>query len=136
MTDKFSIREVHKLGRPGTIVTVRDTDRFAGAHVRFENGWVLSVQWGRGNYSDNYNLLSPSQEPPADSTTAEIAAWRGDDGDLMEWVDGDTVQGWCSWERVQHVLDLLAEDKLLKHYDVSATPLARLDDGFREPVPA
>ena len=68
-----------------------------GFHVTFENGWTVSVQFGGGNYSGNYDepiggrLLDPSYELPP-SGTAEIAAW-GPDGAWLDFA-GDTVAGY------------------------------------------
>jgi hypothetical protein len=130
MSERFSIQQPEKLGRPGAVVVVRTRRARAGVHVKFENGWTVSVQWGAGNYGSNYDLSFDAETVP-DATTAEIAAWKND-RDLMEWADGDTVQGWCSWERVQRVLDLAADDALAREFVPSATPLVRLDDGWED----
>ena len=47
-----------------------------GFTITFANGWTASVQWGWGNYCDNYDATYPEHYP--DSTTAEIAAYNGD----------------------------------------------------------
>ena len=68
-----------------------------GFHVTFENGWTVSVQFGGGNYSANYDepiggrLLDPKYKLPP-SATAEIAAWPQDG----PWYDfgGDLVAGY------------------------------------------
>lgn len=48
-----------------------------GFHVKFENGWTVSVQFGPGNYCENKN--SDCKLPRAidlwTSPDAEIAAW-------------------------------------------------------------
>lgn len=50
-----------------------------GFHITFENGWRVSVQFGVGNYCDNYN--NPVEEfreigkVAYASDTAEIWAW-------------------------------------------------------------
>lgn len=68
-----------------------------GFHVEV-NGWVLSVQWGAGNYCDNYNAsiteecrgmrIKHLKKP---QHNAEIALWTHDE--KKEWlkVHGDTV---------------------------------------------
>src|SRR5262245_38291883 len=78
--------------RPGFSISGRK-----GFHVTFDNGWTVSVQFGGGNYCDNYNEpigghhLNPAYELPL-SGTAEIAAWPAEG----EWYDfgGDTVAGY------------------------------------------
>jgi hypothetical protein len=66
-----------------------------GFHMTFENGYTVSVQWGGGNYCDNYD-----EEIGGDRNAvgkkgcrdAEVAVW-GQDGDLIDHPDfgGDTV---------------------------------------------
>lgn len=62
-----------------------------GFHITFKNGYTASVQWGPGNYCDNYNLNYKADVPP--SSNAEIAFW-GPDGKMIEFEEsGDTVKG-------------------------------------------
>lgn len=83
-----------------------------GVHVKFPNGWTVSVQWGPGTYSTNHHPMQFEYPPPEmDADVAEIAAWKGD-GEMVRWWDGDTVQGWQSWGAVQAVLNLAARDAL------------------------
>lgn len=77
-----------------------------GFHVTFKNGWTISVQFGPGNYSDNYHLDFTSfydkQPGVLRSSTAEIACW-GPDGAMREFSDGeypDTVKGRVTPEEV------------------------------------
>lgn len=54
-----------------------------GFHIAFQNGWVVSVQFGRGNYSENYDLIFsdpkakdyPSKEG-MESDDAEVWCWN------------------------------------------------------------
>jgi hypothetical protein len=63
-----------------------------GFHVTFENGWTVSVQFGGGNYSDNYDhRIGPGPVPH--SATAEVAAWPNG-GEMIRLDCGDTVAGW------------------------------------------
>lgn len=108
----FSVDNLEVFKRHDATVGRRSTR--AGCWVNLPNNWVLSVQWDAGNYGSNYH--ADYGDPVDDAVTAEIAAWRsGPDGTagMVEWADGDTVQGWCPMERVQKVLDLLAEDRLV-----------------------
>lgn len=64
-----------------------------GFHITFENGWTISVQFGPGNYCDNYDMRIGGEEERAGSMgsgTAEVAAW-GRGGKMIEWPNGDTV---------------------------------------------
>ena len=42
-----------------------------GFHMKFKNGWTVSVQWHKDAYSHD------------DNTTAEIAAWDKDNNSIM-----------------------------------------------------
>lgn len=48
-----------------------------GFHIRLENGWTVSIQFGSGNYGSNYDVPREEIEAGrgAQSHTAEIAAW-------------------------------------------------------------
>lgn len=73
-----------------------------GFHIRFSNGWIASVQWGYGTYSDNRK-----RKTAAHSKTAEIAAWDKD-GTWYNFGD-DTVKGWQSPEEVARFLDMVSK---------------------------
>lgn len=75
-----------------------------GFHIRFKNGWTVSVQFGGGNYGSNYDLPVMGPTPPA--TTAEIAAW--DSGG--NWYDfgGDTVDGYKTADEVLAIMNMIA----------------------------
>ena len=64
-----------------------------GFHITFENGWTVSVQFGGGNYCENYDMPigSEHQAPVLKSKDAEIAAWDKDG----KWFDfgHDEVNG-------------------------------------------
>lgn len=56
-----------------------------GFHLKFSNGWTVSVQFGPGNYCDNYHLdfdeystSGPLHKTVPPSATAEVAAWDKD----------------------------------------------------------
>lgn len=67
------------------------TDWNTGFQMTFENGWTVSVQWGKGNYISNRNCGDTSD-------TAEIAAW--DENDKWYRFDHDVVKGWCKADEV------------------------------------
>jgi len=66
-----------------------------GFHMVFKNGYTISVQFSKTNYSDG------------GETTAEIAAWDSD----RKWVklgEHDDVRGWCSPDEVLEVMNMIA----------------------------
>jgi hypothetical protein len=103
--DVFSDENLHKLSRDGAVIFARTRDRCTvGARVRMLNGFEVSVQWGPCLYADNYD--ADFGEPLKPSRTAEIGVFTPAKDGLMTWADGDTVQGWVPWDKVQHILDL------------------------------
>ncbi len=72
-----------------------------GFQMTFENGWTISVQFGYGNYCDNWNFeadYSMNFPPVVESPNAEIAMWDKD-GNWYEF-ETDRVKGWCSTNEV------------------------------------
>lgn len=66
-----------------------------GFNVTFRNGYSVSVQFGPGNYADNYNMDydNPYAAGEKGSSTAECAVW-GPVGGMIEYGEwGDTVGG-------------------------------------------
>lgn len=125
MAATFSLDSIAVFERHGATVKTR-TGRH-GCWVHLPNGWTLSIQWGGCMYGSNYDERAGADVPPA--TTAEVAAWReGGDG-MVTWADGDTVQGYRSMEQVQHILDLMAEDTLMRAHESSE--LRAFDDAER-----
>lgn len=67
-----------------------------GVHFEFDNGWVLSVQFGPGNYGSNRWHIGSFDEKAAreagerGATAVEIAAWRRN-GQMIDW-NGDSVK--------------------------------------------
>jgi hypothetical protein len=60
-----------------------------GFQIKFANGYTVSVQWGPGNYCDNFT--GDSRKTANDSSTAETAIITPDGSFLM--YKGDDVQG-------------------------------------------
>lgn len=64
-----------------------------GLHLKFTNGFVLSVQWGEGTYS----AAGRDRSGPLCSATAEIAVWHEGGtcdeflGDPLGWVPASDV---------------------------------------------
>jgi len=72
--------------------------RNKGFQMVFENGWTISVQFGYGNYCDNYQhpdgFEFAKDLNAVQSSNAEIAIWSGDGaGDWYTFENGDTVLG-------------------------------------------
>ncbi len=65
-----------------------------GFHVAFENGWVVSVQFGPGNYCEHYDRDIGRDEEACGkegSIDAETAVWGGD-GAMVDRGNGGGVQ--------------------------------------------
>ena len=79
-----------------------------GFYFGFENGWGVSVQFGPGNYADNYNMKICADETEAGrrgSQTAECAVITPDGGLFAHPdFDGDTVKGHCAPDEVLALL--------------------------------
>jgi hypothetical protein len=87
-----------------------------GFHIQFENGWVVSVQWGAGNYGQNYSRSCPN--PPESRETlnrilgakgaaeAEVAIWNKTmDNEMQVWDYPMTPE-----ELVQLLLEVATRD--------------------------
>ena len=66
-----------------------------GFHITFENGYTVSVQFSRSNYSDQ------------GETTAEVAAW-GPDRKWVKLGEDDDVIGWCTPNEVLEIMNQIA----------------------------
>jgi len=77
-----------------------------GFHITFDNGYTVSVQFGAGNYCDNYG--NGKYKDPADpSATAEVGAWDKNG----KWValDGsDDIAGYQTPAQVLEILNRIA----------------------------
>jgi len=62
-----------------------------GFLMTFGNGYSISVQFGAGNYGDNYNARSEELRAMrnVNSTKAEIAMWGADDKMFVFGSDGE-----------------------------------------------
>jgi hypothetical protein len=86
-----------------------------GFHITFENGWTVSVQFGPGNYADNYNMRIGDEDKEAGnrgSTTAECAVW-GADGVMVSHplFDGGTVSNRSTPKEVLRLLNWASRQK-------------------------
>ena len=58
-----------------------------GFQITFENGWTVSVQFGAGNYCENYNM------PWGAAAASEV--WRSHDAEIAAW---DADGNWYGFE--------------------------------------
>jgi hypothetical protein len=81
--------------------------RGTGFQLNFENGWTISVQFGYGNYCDNYHHPEGFDfgkgKDIVQSYDAEIAIWDIE-GTWYNFGD-DTVKGYCSADEVAEWID-------------------------------
>jgi hypothetical protein len=74
-----------------------------GFQIQFDNGYTVSVQFGPGNYSSNYNLsMLDNINKPMTATLAETAL-IAPDGSFVAYKEDD-VQG---YQDAAGVLELL-----------------------------
>jgi hypothetical protein len=83
-----------------------------GFYITFENGWTVSVQFGPGNYCDNYGMEIGYENNKAGeqgSTTAECACLTPG-GDLFAppTFGDDTVRGHMTAEQVLELMQWAA----------------------------
>ena len=86
-----------------------------GFHITFENGWTVSVQFGPGNYCENYNLKIYYENAIAGekgSSNAECAVW-GPDGEMIKYGDWeDKVSNRSTPVQVLKLLNWASRQKL------------------------
>lgn len=83
-----------------------------GFHITFENGWTISVQWGYGNYGDNYSRHWPERtsrkfDDDLQSSEAEIAAWDAK-GKWYEFGENGDVLGYQTPAQVLETMNTIA----------------------------
>jgi hypothetical protein len=81
-----------------------------GFRMTFENGWTISVQWGKGNYCERQSYKTAHLKEPETqvmSGDAEISMWdaRGKDLEIEEW---SSVRGWLTSDEVAEWLTRVA----------------------------
>jgi hypothetical protein len=82
-----------------------------GFQMMFENGYVISVQFGTRNYCSRKDYNAPfdaeKKEDLWSSNNAEIAVWKHKGG-LLNIVPHDQVIGWLSTDDVLHWMNKVA----------------------------
>lgn len=69
--------------------------RNGGFQIFFENGYLLSVQFGAGNYCENYNSDDFNPQGVVESKTAEIAIIHAESNEF-QLLGFDKVQGYVT----------------------------------------
>ena len=94
-----------------------------GVQMRFDNGMVISIQWGTMNYCERRNFnteIEPEmKQRTVESITAEIAIWDKD-GTWFSF-GSDTVKGWVDANEVAKWIYLTASAIDLTHLKNMAT---------------
>lgn len=74
-----------------------------GFQITFDNGYTVSVQFGPGNYSSNYNLSILDNRGKSMTATLAETALLAPDGSFVAYKEDD-VQG---YQTASDVLELL-----------------------------
>ena len=76
-----------------------------GFHLKFDNSWQVSVQFGPGNYCRRWNdkYRSPKNSDSWFSSNAEIAVWHDSDGEMI-MLERDVVRGYTTADEVAKVI--------------------------------
>ena len=76
-----------------------------GFHLKFNNSWQVSVQFGPGNYCRRWNdkYRSPKNSDSWISSNAEIAVWHDSDGEMI-MLERDVVRGYTTADEVAKVI--------------------------------
>ena len=75
-----------------------------GFQIKFDNGYTVSVQFGPGNYSSNYNADFITERGKPQTATLAETALIDPNGDFVVYKDDD-VQGYQSTEDVLELLN-------------------------------
>ena len=82
-----------------------------GFQITFENGWTISVQFGKGNYCERRSFAEDAWKPEIDPVVgcanAECAVWDAD-GVWLPMTDSDDVIGWQTPDQVAALIARVA----------------------------
>ena len=91
-----------------------------GFSMQYPNGWIISVQWGPGNYCETRHQYNGVVNPfdgahhQYDSRTAEIAVMHVNHKGFYPLAEHDDVLGWQTVEQVQEWMQWVSQ--LDRHY--------------------
>lgn len=86
-----------------------------GFCLKFENGYNISVQWGKGNYCSNKNMEDFIPEGRNVSATAEMLIFSDDKekDKLLDFQEvGTNIIGWLTSEDIGYIIGLLSPEDL------------------------
>lgn len=86
-----------------------------GFCLKFENGYNISVQWGKGNYCSNRDIGDFIPEGRNVSATAEMLIFSDDEekNKLLDFQEFDTnIIGWLTSEDIGYIIGLLSNPLL------------------------
>lgn len=76
-----------------------------GFQLTFPNGYMISVQFGPGNYCGNRHNHTLPEDEPLHCATAEVAVYRDDE---CVFADGKDGTGCCGWLTTDIVAKMIA----------------------------
>ena len=83
----------------------------AGFSMTFDNGWTVSVQFGKDNYCDNHSFHPCKDDnSKTQSPNAEIAAWDNNTDRRYSFND-DNVKGWVNADEVARFIGEIQRKK-------------------------
>jgi len=77
-----------------------------GVHIKFPNGYAISIQWGAVNYCSNHGKDIQRHQPVLPSSTAETAI-VDPDGEFVLY-KGEEVQGYQTVTDVLETMNYVA----------------------------
>jgi hypothetical protein len=80
-----------------------------GFQIRFQNGYMISVQFGATNYISNRSFFDFGV-PSGGSVDCEVAIFDKNDNYVRHpnWKHGDNVKGWVSPEEMLELMNWCA----------------------------
>jgi hypothetical protein len=81
-----------------------------GFCLKFENGYNISVQWGKGNYCSNRDMEEFVPKGSNESATAEVLVFSDDPekDNLIYFASADNIIGWATSEDVAFMIGILS----------------------------
>lgn len=80
-------------------ITQQAPNAAKGFQITLANGYKVSVQWGAGNYCENYSIRFEDFTVTAPNSATAETAIIAPDGSFVRY-KGDDVQGWQTPEDV------------------------------------
>jgi hypothetical protein len=90
-----------------------------GFQITFENGYTISVQYGKSNYCERRDLFE--EESPADqisSKNCEIAVWKDRTSKWEKMGENEDPVGFISFERIPQIMSHIQQGEIEKAREV------------------